>query len=164
MLCRSIVVPTSLGLRTSGAKHLSGVRPGVAMLAIPRDQEHQALTCANSVSVTVPGPPVTGGLLRTGAGRVSCVHDQRGGVEAHPPIVGGRNPCGASVVYDGRPAPCCRRGSIRAPALMRHREKRRCSPTRTRRERGAHVPGPKSGVHGLTCVGREGTACTKVVL
>ena len=26
------------------------------------------------------------------------------------------------------------------------------------------MPGPKSGVHGLTCVGREGTACTKVVL
>ena len=26
------------------------------------------------------------------------------------------------------------------------------------------MPGPKSGVHEKTCVGREGTACTKVVL
>ena len=26
------------------------------------------------------------------------------------------------------------------------------------------MPGPNSGLHGLTCVGREGTACTKVVL
>ena len=35
---------------------------------------------------------------------------------------------------------------------MRHKEKRRCSPTRTRRERGADVPGPNSGVHGLACL------------
>ena len=26
------------------------------------------------------------------------------------------------------------------------------------------MPGPKAGVRGLTCVGREGVACTKVVL
>ena len=26
------------------------------------------------------------------------------------------------------------------------------------------MPGPKSGVHGLACAGREGSACTKVVL
>ena len=28
---------------------------------------------------------------------------------------------------------------------------------------GADVPGPKSGVHGLICLGREGTACNKAV-
>ena len=53
--------------------------------------------------------------------------------------------------------PYCRRVSSRAPALMRHKEKRRCSPTSTRRERGADVPGPKSGVHGLSCLVREGS-------
>ena len=43
-------------------------------------------------------------------------------------------------------------------------EKRRCSPTRARRGGGADVPGPKSGVHGLAYLVREGTACTKVLL
>ena len=32
------------------------------------------------------------------------------------------------------------------------------------RRLGADVPGPKSGVHGLACLVREGTACTKVEL
>ena len=63
----------------------------------------------------------------------------------------------------GRP-PYCRRVSFRALYLMRHKEKRRCSPTRTRRERGADVPGPKSGVHGLWCFVREETTSTTVVL
>ena len=64
----------------------------------------------------------------------------------------------------GRP-PYRRRVSFGAPALMRHRENIRCGPTRTRRERGADVPGPKSDVHGLSCLVREETtSSTKVVL
>ena len=43
-------------------------------------------------------------------------------------------------------------------------EARRCSPTRTRRERGADVRGPKSGVRGLSFSVREGITRTKVVL
>ena len=53
---------------------------------------------------------------------------------------GKRRPCGEHCISD------LRRVSFRAPALMRHKEQRRGSPTRTRWERGADVPGPKSGV------------------
>ena len=45
------MVPTSQESKASGAKHLSGVRPGVTVLMIPRDPEHQALTNVYSGSV-----------------------------------------------------------------------------------------------------------------
>ena len=40
----------------------------------------------------------------------------------------------------------------------------RCSPTALGVERSAYVPGPKSGVHGLSCLVIEGIVRTKVVL
>ena len=92
VLCRSIVVPTSLGLTTPTAGHLSGVRPGVAMLVISGIRSIKPSPTCAPVPWAVSGPPVTGGLPRTDSGRVSCVHYQRGEVEAHPPLSGRRNP------------------------------------------------------------------------
>ena len=69
----------------------------------------------------------------------------------------GYSGCAARLLSsDGGRPPYC--------PLMRHKEKRRCSPTAVGVGRSADVPGPKSGVHGKTCVVREETTSTKVVL
>ena len=59
----------------------------------------------------------------------------------------------------------CRRVSFGAPALMRHKEKRRCSPTdfySVGAERGRAWTELRCARS--LCLAREGTACTKVVL
>ena len=97
-LAGGTAVPTSQGSKTSEAERLPEARQDVTVLVIPRSPEHQDLSYVYSGSVDRFRSACYGRLASQTCRRVSCVHDQRGEVEAHPPLVGRRNPCGARQI------------------------------------------------------------------
>ena len=82
----------------SEAERLPEARQGVTTLAISREPEHQDLSYVYSGSVGRFRSACHGRPASQTCRRVSSVHDQRGEVEAHPPLAGRRNPCGAKQI------------------------------------------------------------------
>ena len=111
--CGRAAIPTSQGSKTSRAEHLSGVTPGVTMLVISWDPEHQDLVDVDSGCVTgrawtrlciigVRNHCWPRGLRRTLAGVSVCDTKGRGEVGQPPPVSSprceseqaeGRRPC-----------------------------------------------------------------------